>query len=345
MIYSSRKFFSPTTQFGGTSKYRSYYSKQVFIGKSEIVDIISTIENWISKNEANKDIIGNKKIYTGKYCDIPRYVIKDFIDANHYHRTSKIHHADNIISSKAPFMTMLRELKIYEKNKPTDYIAIPDTKDNQELLCGLIVNHEPYVSSKHQHHILLPVVESKHFPDLIPDNYHVFYNTNLLDMFDFVLQDKHVIFDDEFNNIIVEDNDFDDMSFENFELISNVITSNDADNISLAINLMNNYNVAKDTFYISTILNLYYNNLFRLKDSSKTVKPLNSNIKSITNYLDTQGINYKDSWCIFMENIFPLVGDDLLDNYNLILNKLVEDELRRKGLKINLNNIQLKHKL
>jgi hypothetical protein len=150
---------------------------------------------------------------------------------------------------------------------------------------------------------------------------------SMIGLLDFLKNNPNVniIFDEDIMEVLNSDGI--ELDNEYIDTLNSMFESGQTDNIKLAVEMLSNVNLEKDSLTIALILNKYQH----LFTHGSGVNPSSmSSFKSIDKYYRSRGINWKSDWRIFAGGLYSnyknipehklTIEKFILDNINAFLN-------------------------
>lgn len=299
--------------------YSTYCKNPIYITlndeeKNEYVSIVRNILNQ------PKSLNFGKTIYTGSLSNIPRFKLKEFIINNKLKRTSRQEQCDTIIVDKDVFEQVLNMLYKMKKRN----IIFPEANDKKTIDFLNYLN-KTYFKSYNSNHIfakqtpsnsLFVINDNYKINDKIVKNYtesndvqslyyeHIYRDKNLVKSFlllDFLKAHPNinVVFDEHVLELLNEDGiDLDD---DYVDVLESMFKSNQSDNIKLAVEMLSNVNLKKNSLTIALLLNRYQD---KFNHGSGITPSSMSSFKTIDKYYKSQGILWKTDWRVFSNGLY-----------------------------------------
>lgn len=308
-------------QVNANSVWNPWGSKAsaLILNDQEREDYIKQINKILSQP---KNLNFGKTIYTSSLSSIQRFKFKEYIASKKLKRTSRQEYCDTIIVDKTIFDNTLKFL-----NKLSKSNIIRNVQDEK-----LYNDFARYVRNNIYRGLNLPLSQ-RNLLVLLPDDINVIHNKdvkrfiqnnyveqvhycslyreknieNAILLLDFLKTHPNVniIFDE----YLLEELNSDgiDLDKEYIDTLENMFNSNQNDNIKLAIEMLSNVNLEKNSLTIALLLNKYQ----RVFDHGKGITPSSmSSFKAIDKYYKSRGIVWKTDWRLFSNGLYKNYGTD-----------------------------------
>lgn len=291
----------------------------LILNDQEREDYIKQINKILSQP---KNLNFGKTIYTSSLSSIQRFKFKEYIASKKLKRTSRQEYCDTIIVDKIIFDNTLKFLN--KLSKSNIIRNVQDEKlynDFARYVRNNVYRGLNLPLSQRNLLVLLPddinVIHSKNVKHFIQNNYieQVYYYSlyreknieNAILLLDFLKTHPNVniIFDE----YLLEELNSDgiDLDKEYIDTLENMFNSNQNDNIKLAIEMLSNVNLEKNSLTIALLLNKYQ----RVFDHGKGITPSSmSSFKAIDKYYKSRGIVWKTDWRLFSNGLYKNYGTD-----------------------------------
>jgi hypothetical protein len=289
------------------------------------------------------------KIYLGKLSSLPRHKIKDYFKENKVSKTSRLDQSDTIILNKehlVEFNKMFESASSWYRLKPCKVYRFDSEHDKE-----YIENHsKSYYNQKINFDDLFIVLirkdnKNKVTPKLVnflqgKKSEDLFYKSlyrekNLVEVhnyLEYILKNPNV-------KIIFDENIMDPLNEDGFELDEEYLTTLDGmfesksqDNINLALEMLSNVNIEKNSLTIALFLNKHKSK-FSWGTGLSITK--NNSFKSTLKYFKSKDINLDADWRSFSANLYKLhkdnpknldiIKDFTLQNINMYLKQFSSD--------------------
>jgi hypothetical protein len=295
-------------------------ANKLILNDQEREDYIKQINKILSQP---KNLNFGKTIYTSSLSSIQRFKFKEYIASKKLKRTSRQEYCDTIIVDKTIFNSTLKFLN--KLSKSNIIRNVQDEKlynDFAKYVRNNNINCRPNLPLLQQNLlVILPndinVVHNKDAKHFIQNNYveQVYYYSlyreknieNVILLLDFlkIHPNVNIIFDEylleELNSGGI------DLDKEYIDTLENMFNSNQNDNIKLAIEMLSNVNLEKNSLTIALLLNKYQ----RVFDHGKGITPSSmSSFKTIDKYYKSRGIVWKTDWRPFSNGLYKNYGTD-----------------------------------
>jgi hypothetical protein len=264
------------------------------------------------------------KIYLGKLSSLPRHKIKDYFKENNVSKTSRLDQSDTIILNKehlVEFDKMFESATSWYKLKPCKVYRFDSEHDKEYI--------ENYSKSYYGQNIVFEnsfIVmirednKNKITPKLVnflqgKKSEDLFYKSlyrekNLVEVhnyLEYILKNPNV-------KIIFDENIMDPLNEDGFELDEEYLTTLDGmfesksqDNINLALEMLSNVNIEKNSLTIALFLNKHKSK-FSWGTGLSITK--NNSFKSTLKYFKSKDINLDADWRSFSANLYKLHKDN-----------------------------------
>jgi len=347
MIHNNIKNVSISTR----GIYWSHYSesnKVLVLTPQEQIDYITQIQTILKQP---KNIKFGKAIHTDSLCSIPRFKLKEYITQNKLKRTSRQDQCDTIIVDKNNFNSTLaffrhpNQMAYFFKDADLEltrkvmleyfnsqqYLAAQYKEEIQKMTHNNIcftINDDVYESNTFPNASVKKLVNASKVERLWVDQlYRNKTIESMIGLLDFLKNNPNVniIFDEDIMEVLNSDGI--ELDNEYIDTLNSMFESGQTDNIKLAVEMLSNVNLEKDSLTIALILNKYQH----LFTHGSGVNPSSmSSFKSIDKYYRSRGINWKSDWRIFAGGLYSnyknvpehklTIEKFILDNINAFLN-------------------------
>jgi hypothetical protein len=301
------------------------------------------------------------KVYLGKLSSLPRHKIKDYFKENKIIKTSRLDQSDTIILNKEyliEFNGIFNSDYSWQHLKPCKTYTFTSEQDKDYLKSSSKIWHSnlnpfyPFIiliedddrdkpTSK-----LINFLQNKKPEDLL---YKTLYRgKNLVEVhnyLEYILKNPNV-------KVVFDENIMDPLNEEGFELDEEYLTTLDGmfesklqDNINLALEMLSNVNIEKNSLTIALFLNKHKSKF--IWGSGLSINTNNS-FKSTLKYFKSKNINFDHDWRSFSANLYKLhksnpknieiINDFIQQNINQYLkefnpNHYIEVKLESLALK------------
>ena len=316
-----------------------HYNSVIMLNDEERSNYINQVKNLIFQP---KQLNFGNLVYTGNTCSVPRFKLKQYFADNKIKRTSRQEYCDTIIIDKNYLINVLKILEedytlpvIYDGNINLikDALERHVKKNNSNWYTESVEKVIPKLTSENTFIQLYPDYASwtePEFKNLINSSdikniwcYTLYRDKtvgDMMEMLDFLTQHPNVniIFDEYILELLNSDGiELDD---EYLDTLHNMFASKQNDSIRLAIEMLSNVNLEKDSLTIALLLNKYQE-VFN-HGSGITPSSMNS-FKAIDKYYRSRGIKWKTDWRPFSKSLYKNYS------YNSEYKKVIEDFVRR----------------
>lgn len=258
------------------------------------------------------------KVYLGKLSSLPRHKIKDYFKENKVNKTSRLEQSDTIILNKEH---LLEFNKIF--NSPSSWYRLKpckvykfDSEQDQEYI-------EKYYKSYHNYvleDLYIILIDENNKKKITPKlaNFlqdkksevflykNLYRGRNLVEVhnyLEYILENPNV-------KVIFDENIMEPLNEDGFELDEEYLTTLDGmfesksqDNINLALEMLSNVNIEKNSLTIALFLNKHKDK-FSWGSGLSITK--NNSFKSTLKYFKSKNINLEDDWRQFSTNLHKL---------------------------------------
>jgi len=266
----------------------------------------------------------NGKIYLGKLSSLPRHKIKDYFKENKVSKTSRLDQSDTIILNKEHLVEFnkmfesgsswyrLKPCKIYRFNSEHDKEYIENY--SKSYYNGSIIHDEPFtimIREDNKNKVtpkLVNFLQGKESEDLFYKS--LYREKNLVEVhnyLEYILKNPNV-------KVIFDENLMDPLNEDGFELDEEYLTTLDGmfesksqDNINLALEMLSNVNIEKNSLTIALFLNKH-KNIFSWGSGLSITK--NNSFKSTLKYFKSKNIKFESDWRSFSANLYKLHKDN-----------------------------------
>jgi hypothetical protein len=278
--------------------------------------------NSLLNQKVNTTLTG--KIYLGKLSSLPRHKIKDYFKENNVNKTSRLDQSDTIILNKEHLIQFnkifesgsswyrLKPCKVYKFDSKYDKEFIEsysksyyNQKINFDDLFIVLIreDNKNKVTPK-----LVNFLQGKESEELLYKSLHREKNiAEVHNYLEYILKNPHV-------KVIFDENIMDPLNEDGFELDEEYLTTLDGmfesksqDNINLALEMLSNVNIEKNSLTIALFLNKHKKKFSWGSGLSITQ---NNSFKSTLKYFKSKNINLDSDWRIFSTNLLKLHKDN-----------------------------------
>ncbi len=266
----------------------------------------------------------NGKVYLGKLSSLPRHKIKDFFKENKVNKTSRLDQSDTIILNKehlVEFNKLFESGSSWYRLKPCKAYKFDYEHDKNHIESvsksyyqGNIIFDNSYIviiTEENKNKItpkLINFLQDKKSEDLY---YKSLYRGKSLvevhNYLEYILKNPNV-------KVIFDENIMDPLNEDGFELDEEYLTTLDGmfesksqDNINLALEMLSNVNIEKNSLIMALFLNKHKNK-FAWGSGLSITK--NNSFKSTLKYFKSKDINLDADWRSFSANLYKLHKDN-----------------------------------
>lgn len=266
----------------------------------------------------------NGKIYLGKLSSLPRHKIKDYFKENKVSKTSRLDQSDTIILNKehlVEFNKMFESGSSWYRLKPCKIYRF-DSEHDKEYIENYsksyynesIIHDEPFtimIREDNKNKItpkLVNFLQGEKSEDVFYKN--LYREKNLVEVhnyLEYILKNPNV-------KVIFDENIMDPLNEDGFELDEEYLTTLDGmfesksqDNINLALEMLSNVNIEKNSLTIALFLNKHRSK-FSWGSGLSITK--NNSFKSTLKYFKSKDINLDADWRSFSANLYKLHKDN-----------------------------------
>jgi hypothetical protein len=333
-----------------------YNEENIFFTPQESKNYENLVNSLLNQKV---DTLLTGKVYLGKLSSLPRHKIKDYFKENKITKTSRLDQSDTIILNKEyliEFNQIFNSNSSWVQLKPCKSYTFT-TEQDKDYLRSI---SKTWRSNFDQFHPFIILIEEDDKPTSKLINFlqnkkpeDLLYKTlyrgkNLVEVhnyLEYILKNPNVkvVFDEDIMNPLNE---------EGFELDEEYLTTLDGmfesklqDNINLALEMLSNVNIEKNSLTIALFLNKH-----RSKFSWGSGLSINTNnsFKSTLKYFKSKNINFDHDWRSFSVNLYKLhknnpknleiINDFIQQNINQYLkefnpNQYIEVKLENLALK------------
>jgi hypothetical protein len=329
--------------------YHSYnHSKEgdIYFTENEKKDYEKLVNSLLNQ-KVNTTL--NGKIYLGKLSSLPRHKIKDYFKENKVSKTSRLDQSDTIILNKehlVEFNKMFESGSSWYRLKPCKIYRFDSEHDKEYIenysksyYNGNIIHDEPFtiMIREDNKNLITPklvnFLQGKKSEDVFYKN--LYREKNLVEVhnyLEYILKNPNV-------KVIFDENIMDPLNEDGFELDEEYLTTLDGmfesksqDNINLALEMLSNVNIEKNSLTIALFLNKH-KNIFSWGSGLSITK--NNSFKSTLKYFKSKNINLESDWRIFSTSLLKLhkdnpknvdiIKDFTLQNINIYLKQFGSD--------------------
>jgi len=307
-------------------------------GYGEYQNLINSLLNQ------KEDTKLNGKIYLGKLSSLPRHKIKDYFKENNINKTSRLEQSHTLILNKEYLIKFkeshkrFKPSKIYKFNSEQDknYIKAHTisswggTMENNSFEDTFIIRIDEYNKSNITPQ-LIALLQGRESEDLIFKDYEIDI-AEVCRYLDYILKNPHV-------KVIFDENLMDSLNKDGFELdeeylsaLDDMFESNSQDNINLALEMLSNVNIEKNSLTIALFLNKHNNKFIWGSGLSLNNTP---SFKSTLKYFKSKKIFFEKDWREFSVSLYKLhknnpknleiINNFIKQNINLYLKDIYKD--------------------
>jgi len=312
--------------------------------------VFYTEDEWSKYRTKIKTILNNKgngkigkTLYVGKGSNAPRHKIKMMVEENNIKKTTIIENSDTVIFDKKVINDVYNW---FDKSKLVKIAIVPFTQNLLDIIikynkianqqnytrnytssfnkkCDLVIYHDNYVD--------FPPTFKSALGTLIWGDYYEQDNNrtkNLQEVFNTI----EYYFQNPHGNIIWDSNILETLNSDGIDLdedyintLNSMFSSNDPDNIRLALEMMSNVNLEKHGLVIALLLNKWKGVM-----SWGNGNTGGQAYKILDRYFRNKGINWKIDYRTFTTGLFKnyndeesreIIADFLLRNINSFLSE------------------------
>lgn len=293
----------------------------IFFTKNEKKNYENLI-NTLLNQKVDTKLTG--KVYLGKLSSLPRHKIKDFFKENKVNKTSRLDQSDTIILNKehliefnklfgsGPSWHELKPCKAYKFESEHDKNFIKNVSkswyqgniifDNSFIIV-ITEGNKLKITPK-----LVNFLQDKKSEDLYYKSlYREKNNIEVHNYLEYILKNPHV-------KVVFDENIMEPLNEDGFELDKEYLTTLDGmfesksqDNINLALEMLSNVNIEKNSLTIALFLNKHKNK-FAWGSGLSITK--NNSFKSTLKYFKSKDINFESDWRSFSVNLYKLHKDN-----------------------------------
>jgi hypothetical protein len=334
----------------GTSK--SFYSKE------ELENHKTNIKT-ILDNKGNGKI--GKTLYVGKGSNAPRHKVKLFVEENKIKKTTIIENSDTVIFDKKIIQDVY---KWFDQCKEVKIAVVPFSQQILDIIVDLNnqTNQTNYIKQytdfyKKQYTFTIYDNEYVNYPSEFKqalgniewvDCYeqHTYRTKNIQDIFD-TLQ---YYFKNPHGNIIWDDEILETLNSEGIDLdedyvntLDSMFSSNEPDNIRLAVEMMSNVNLNKYGLTIALLLNKYSHSMGWGNGNTGSQA-----YKTLDRYFLNKGIDWKRDYRLFSAGLYKNYSDspiakEIIEQFVLqnINRHLAENGFGHKGCMLQIDSFKI----
>ena len=342
--------------------YHSYnHSKEgdIYFTENEKKDYEKLINSLLNQ-KVNTTL--NGKIYLGKLSSLPRHKIKDYFKENKVSKTSRLDQSDTIILNKehlVEFNKMFESGSSWYRLKPCKIYRFDSEHDKEYIenysksyYNGSIIHDEPFtimIREDNKNKItpkLVNFLQGKKSEDVFYKN--LYREKNLVEVhnyLEYILKNPNV-------KVIFDENIMDPLNEDGFELDEEYLTTLDGmfesksqDNINLALEMLSNVNIEKNSLTIALFLNKHRSK-FSWGSGLSITK--NNSFKSTLKYFKSKDIDFESDWRSFSANLYKLHKDNP-KNIEIInefiqqnINQYLKEFSNKQYIEVKLESLALK---
>jgi hypothetical protein len=289
----------------------------IYFTKKESKDY-ETLINSILNQKVDTTLTG--KIYLGKLSNLPRHKIKDYFKENNVNKTSRLDQSDTIILNKEhliQFNKMFKSDTSWYRLKPCKVYKFDSKQDKTYIESNSKSYHNPELNFNNPFIILIKEEnKNKVTPKLVnflqgKESEELLYKSlyrekNMVEVhnyLEYILKNPNV-------KVIFDENIMDPLNQDGFELDEEYLTTLDGmfesksqDNINLALEMLSNVNIEKNSLTIALFLNKHRKKFAWGSGLSITQ---NNSFKSTLKYFNSKNINFESDWRAFSTNLYKL---------------------------------------
>lgn len=348
MILSGEAFLTLKGNKNFEFRSSSYYIADKLIltptEKTQYESILNQIENQ------PKSIKLNKKVYLGKLSNLPRHKVKEYFKDNKLEKTSRLNYSESIILN-GEYINKLKKLLISNNSnywgvKEVNFYYIKNLTDlkyvSDRLHSYNDLDHwknKLNRSFKRDGQVIIEVdldTLSKnplHYTFLNSLEKQTVFTQNLYrsnDIIELTTYIDHIIKNPNVN-VVLDEHLIETLNSDGIELddeyiatLNSMFESKSQDNINVALEMLSNVNIEKNSLQVALLLNKHMN-LFTW-GSGLSINNNNS-FKSINKYFLANDIKFDADWKVFITKLSKLHKDD--PEKMLIINDYVKQNLNK----------------
>lgn len=305
----------------------------------------------------------NGKIYLGKLSSLPRHKIKDYFKEKNVSKTSRLEQSNTIISNKEhliEFNKMFESASSWHRLKPYKVYKF-DSKEDKEYIKKFscfsynqdkIIDDYTFIilsdndDKKRMTPKLINFLQDKKSEELLYKS--LYREKNILEVhnyLEYILKNPNV-------KVIFDENLMEPLNEDGFELDEEYLTTLDSmfesksqDNINLALEMLSNINIEKNSLTIALFLNKHRS---KFSWGSGLSLQNNNSFKSTLKYFKSKNINFGLDWRSFSANLYKLHKDNP-KNIEIInefiqqnINQYLKESNPNQYIEVKLENLALK---
>lgn len=329
-------------------KYWEGASDIIMFTEQEKTNYLTFLDSIINQPK-NVDLSG--KTYTGKLSNVPRHKLKEYFETTNGKKTSRIEQCDNIIVNKSYITELYKQIKELSLES---YFKIEQTPENYKFLKSITPDSDK-TSYNNRKDSLLPKDRMKFTNEDHLFIHNDFYSTNpvsfnlkefihkqislefykckeiwggsLIDTYsllEYVFKNPNIkiAFDDDILEILNSDGI--ELDKDYLATLDSMFDSKDQGNIDMALEMLSNVNIEKDSLKIALLLNKHID-----KFNWGSGKSINNHrsFKSIIKYYNTKKINFRDDWVRFSLSLYKTHQDN--EESKEIITDYIKDKINR----------------
>lgn len=332
----------------------------IFFTKNEKINYENLIKALLSQ-KIDTTLTG--KVYLGKLSSLPRHKIKDYFKENKVNKTSRLDQSDTIILNKEyliEFNKMFESASSWYRLKPCKAYKFESEQDknyiesvSKSYYHGNIIFNDSFIimtTEESKNRItpkLVNFLQDKKSEDLY---YKSLYREKSLvevhNYLEYIWKNPHV-------KVIFDENIMEPLNEDGFELDEEYLTTLDGmfesksqDNINLALEMLSNVNIEKNSLTIALFLNKHRNK-FSWGSGLSITK--NNSFKSTLKYFKSKDINFESDWRSFSANLYKLHKDNP-KNLEIInefiqqnINQYLKEFSNKQYIEVKLESLALKN--
>jgi hypothetical protein len=329
-------------------QHNNHYGNEgnIFFTKEEYKKYEDLVNSLLNQKV---DTTLNGKVYLGKLSSLPRHKIKDYFKENNVNKTSRLDQSDTIILNREHLNEFnkifgssaswykLKSCKVYkfDSSEDKDFIvkyakSWYNTTFNLESQFSIVITDENKNKLTPK---LTNFLQGRESEDLFYKS--LYRDKNLVEVHNHL---EHVIKNPNVK-VIFDESIMDPLNEDGFELDEEYLTTLDGmfesksqDNINLALEMLSNVNIEKNSLTIALFLNKH-KNIFSWGSGLSVTK--NNSFKSTLKYFKSKNINFESDWRTFSTNLLKLhkdnpknvdiIKDFTLQNINMYLKQFSSD--------------------
>jgi hypothetical protein len=342
-------------------QHNNHYGNEgnIFFTKEEYKKYEDLVNSLLNQKV---DTTLNGKVYLGKLSSLPRHKIKDYFKENNVSKTSRLDQSDTIILNREhlnEFNKIFGSSASWYKLKSCKVYKFDSEKDKEFIVKYAKTWYNNTLDLESQFSIVITDEnKNKLTPKLTNflqgrESKDLFYKSlyrdkNLVEVHNHL---EHVIKNPNVK-VIFDENLMDPLNEDGFELDEEYLTTLDGmfesksqDNINLALEMLSNVNIEKNSLTIALFLNKH-KNIFSWGSGLSITK--NNSFKSTLKYFKSKNINFDHDWRSFSANLYKLHKNnpknlEIINNFiQQNINQYLKEFNPNQYLEIKLESLALK---